>query len=125
MDTFEEIEKIHRNIKSRFIYQSDIEVWGTLEHWERYDQIPDDGDIIGDCDCFALACRKECRKLDIPSRLVHVITETNEGHLVLAVDEWILDNRMGKVVTKQYLDSMYLWIGISSYQKGGPWRKIL
>lgn len=115
--------KIHRDIKGRFVYVSDIERWGENEHWERYDQIPEEGEIRGDCDCFALACRRECRKLGIPSRLVHVLTETREGHLVLSVDKYILDNRQQRVVLAQDL-SRYEWIRISGYEKGDPWHMV-
>ncbi len=55
------LQDIHKDIKSRFQYVPDIERWDQAEHWERYDEIPEEGPIRGDCDCFALACRRECR----------------------------------------------------------------
>lgn len=123
-DLFKTLQNIHENIKKRFVYVSDIKRWGTNEHWERYDEIPETGEIRGDCDCFALACRRECRKLEIPSRLVHVLTETKEGHLILSVDKYILDNRMDYVVKKESLDGYYAWIRISGFEKGDPWHMI-
>ena len=124
IDTISEIKKIHRDIFTRFKYIPDKVLWGIDEHWEKEDEIPDTGVIKGDCDCFALACRKECRKLDIPSRLVHVITETEEGHLVLSVEDWILDNRYTSIMRKRDLDELYKWIRISGYEKGDPWHMI-
>ena len=124
MEILKEIKKIHHDILSRFEYMSDIKIWGVDEHWERYDEIPEEGPIVGDCDCFAMACRRECRKLDIPSRLVYVLTEKGGGHLVLSVDKWILDNRYTKVITKESLDGVYVWIRISAFKKGDPWHMI-
>jgi predicted transglutaminase-like cysteine proteinase len=118
----EQLDIIHNDIFSRFMYVPDIQRWGLSEHWERYDEIPEEGIIKGDCDCFALACRRECRKLDIQSRLVHVLTETNEGHLILSVDEYILDNRREKVVLAK--DLPYKWFRISGYETSDPWRLI-
>lgn len=117
------LTEIHRDIKRRFVYVPDITEWGVQEHWERYDEIPEEGEIRGDCDCFALACRRECRKRHIPSRLVHVLTETLEGHLVLSVGEYILDNRQRGVVRARDLIG-YEWIRISGYNRGDPWHMI-
>lgn len=121
---FRVLQDIHKRIKDRFVYKSDISVWGKSEHWERYDQIPEVGLIIGDCDCFALACRRECRKQGISSRLVYCKTETGEGHLVLSADIYILDNRLDFVVKKSALDGFYTWFKISGYEKGDPWYTI-
>lgn len=112
------LDKIHHSIKKRFVYRRDYELWDKVEHWERYDQIPNTGIIHGDCDCFALACRKECRKLGIRSRLVYCkVGDT--GHLVLESDGWILDNRYDQVVANTFLN--YNWISISGYDRGDDW----
>jgi predicted transglutaminase-like cysteine proteinase len=124
MELFIVLSEIHKNIKNRFIYKSDMDIWGKSEHWEGYDQIPDSGTIRGDCDCFAMACRKECRKLKIPSRLIHCLTENKVGHLVLSVDKWILDNRQDTVVEKESL-GYYSWIRASGYERGDKWHDII
>lgn len=124
MELYRVLTKIHNDIKSRFIFESDEKVWGVREHWESYDEIPEDGPIKGDCDCFALACRRECRKLGIPSRLVFCMTEDGTGHLVLSVDKWIIDNRFDIVVKKEDMEG-YLWIKISGYEKGDDWSDIV
>ncbi len=125
IDLYTALSEIHANVKRRFIYKSDMDIWGKSEHWESYDQIPDDGLIEGDCDCFTMACRKECRKLNIPSRLIHCLTENKIGHLVLSVDKWILDNRQDFVVKKENLDDYYSWIRASGYERGDKWHDII
>jgi predicted transglutaminase-like cysteine proteinase len=125
MELYDALVGIHGNVKRRFIYKSDISLWKVPEHWENYDQIPDVGTIVGDCDCFAMACRKECRKLNIPSRLIHCLTEDKVGHLVLSVDKWILDNRQKCPVEKTDLDDVYCWIKVSGYERGDKWHDIV
>ena len=56
---FSDLTSIFNNISLRFKYSSDLIEWNVRDHWENYDQIPEKGFIYGDCDCFALACRKE------------------------------------------------------------------
>ncbi len=122
---YKQLESIHKSVKSRFVYATDQKVWNQREHWENYHQIPDNGDIIGDCDCFAMACRKECRKLSIPSRLIFCFVEDNGrrgGHLVLSCKGWILDNRQWGVVGNTSLP--YEWISMSGYERGGDWHII-
>ena len=114
------------NVKSRFVYKKDIEVWDRLEYWEAEKQIPDKGLINGDCDCFALACRKECRKQNIPSRLVFCRVNVNKkwlGHLVLESIGYILDNISSDVIERDLLP--YKWVSISGYEKGDSWYSLL
>ena len=126
MERYEQLYPIFRDIHRRFIYTPDEVVWNKEEHWENESQIPDEGPIYGDCDCFALACRKECRKLGIPSRLVFCAVEVRGdyvGHLVLESDGWILCNNQYDVMMSQDLN--YLWLWISGYEKGDDWHVIL
>ena len=92
-DLVDNLDEIFISVKGRFVWVSDNELWERLEHWESYDQINDMGILYGDCDCFAMACRKQCRKLGIPSRIVYCKTETGGGHAVLESSGWILYNR--------------------------------
>lgn len=123
---YKTLRNIFKDVHSRFIYRKDIEVWDQLDHWETYEQIPDEGDIIGDCDCFAMACRKQCRALNIPTRLVYCLVKINgdwRGHLVLECVGFIFDcNRLDIVVTD---DLPYRWISISGYEKGDSWHSLL
>lgn len=124
-DLFDTLQDIFYNTKKRFKYTSDKVRWNMSEHWENYDQIPDTGYIYGDCDCFALACRKECRKLDIPSRLVFCKIKI-EGkwvyHLVLECIGWVFDNNQYEIRSNQ--DLPYTWISMSGYERGDSWSKI-
>ncbi len=122
---YRELEAIHKRVKGRFEYETDSVVWDQQEHWENYHQIPEDGPIIGDCDCFAMACRKECRRAGIPSRLIFCFVETKGkrfGHLVLSCKGWILDNRQNGVISNTML--MYDWISMSGYERGDDWHTI-
>lgn len=119
------LSTIHHSVYSRFKYVSDIKLWNKREHWEKYNEIPTEGIIEGDCDCFALACRRECRKLNIPSRLVYctVLRSGKErGHLVLESGGWILDNNHNQVMSNNQLD--YTWKKISGFEIGDPWHNI-
>ena len=120
------LKNIFKKIKNRFIYKKDIEVWDTMEHWESYKEIPEEGLIVGDCDCFALACRKECRKLNVPSRLVFCKVNVNGlwlGHLVLESFGFIFDCNRNDIISKQKL--LYKWVSISGYESGDPWHSLI
>ena len=112
------LEYIHSKVSDRFVYKADSLVWNKREHWENYEQIPDEGKIYGDCDCFAMACRKELRKLDLPSRLIFCLVSTT-GHLVLECNGWILDNINSYVRANTSL--AYTWVSMSGYERGDPW----
>lgn len=125
IERYNALKAIHKSVYDRFVYSSDERVWNKSEHWENYNQIPDEGYIYGDCDCFALACRKECRKQNIPSRLVFCAVNVNGewiGHLVLESDGWILENNQTTIKPSQDID--YAWLYISGYERGDPWRYI-
>lgn len=120
------VDQIHKLVFSNFTYKTDKKQYGELEYWVQ----PDDSytgheTIVGDCEDFALACRKLCDDNCYASRLVFCKTELDEGHLVLEVDGFILDNRMTKVVTNTYLKRKgYKFLSISGYKPGDPWRKV-
>lgn len=114
--------RIHNQVFSGFIYKTDKENYGELEYWAMpKDSIRSNG-IVGDCEDFALFCRKLCREEDLKTRLVLCLTEDDEGHLVLECEGWILDNRQHGVVKRQ--DLPYTWIRISGYEPGDDWHDI-
>lgn len=99
-----------------------MSIWGVEEHWETYDQIPG-GQFYGDCDTFVVALRKELLLRGIKSRMVSVWVDTPfNGHLVLEVKGWILDNRSFHVRSWEDLD--YMLISISGENPGDPWHSI-
>ena len=121
------LEQIHDDVFSKFKYKYDHKQYGIVEKWV----MPEDGfdgsqRIVGDCEDFALACRKLCRDRGInDSRLVVCMTEQNEGHCVLEVNGWILDNRRRAVVSRDALqEDGYRWIAISGYESGDDWFRI-
>ena len=124
-----QLQAIRDYVEWKFEYTSDQEQRGFPEHWvdrEELAELPDAerGEFKDDCDGFALACRYQCREEGIDnSRLVYCLTETGEGHLVLEVDGWILDNRRKWVTARD--DVTYTWVSVSGVTKGDPWHRIV
>jgi predicted transglutaminase-like cysteine proteinase len=117
------LSRIHKETLDRFTYLGDKENFDLEEHWPDPRMLPDPPKpFTGDCDDFALMCRKELKKHNIINRLVYCKVETGGGHLVCEVNGWILDNRCWKVAKRD--DLPYTWIAISGYEKDQPWRKI-
>ena len=116
---YKRANKIFKRVKRGFVWTSDIEAQGRIEHW----QIPPDIDQIkDDCDGFALACRFLCDEKGIKSRLILCITAAGEGHLVLAVGNYILDNTQWSIQTKSKLERKgYKWIAFSGLNRGDDW----
>lgn len=124
--TFEQVDEIHSQVFRNFTYMLDKKQYGLEEKWVVPSQAYDGTqDIVGDCEDFALACRKLCRDQGIPSRLVICKVETGEGHCVLEVAGWILDNRCRGVISRDRLEKRgYEWMLISGYEPGDPWQKL-
>lgn len=121
------LDKIHSTVFSNFKYKTDLEQFGVEEKWLMPDALYDGTTtVVGDCEDFALACRKLCRDNGIDnSRLVVCLTEDGEGHCVLEVNGWILDNRRRRVVTRDRLGSEgYKWLAVSGYNPGDDWHRI-
>lgn len=119
------VKSVFETVRKSFTYRSDPEVWQREEHWEDPAFIASQltkGEIIGDCDNFALACRYLLFSYNIPNRIAFCLTETGEGHLVCEAEGYVLDNRQTMVVPWKSLP--YKWIKISDYKVGGPWRNI-
>lgn len=117
------MKNIHRKILRRFVYVTDQIHWGMREHWETDEQIPETGKISGDCDAFALACRRELRAAGYQDvRLIFCKTELGEYHVVAELDGWIFDNRQRTVMRRD--DMRYDWLKISGTRAGEPWRNI-
>lgn len=90
-------------------YVSDSERYGLAECWT--------AGLVGDCEDFALWCRAKLNELDIWPDLVYCLTEKGEGHLVLHIDGWILDNRYGWVQKQD--DLPYSWVKLG--RPDGKW----
>lgn len=124
MDKIEQLKKIHGLVFKDFEYEYDRDQYGTEEKWVMPESTFDGTTpIVGDCEDFALACRKLCRDAGIDdTRLVACLTESGEGHCVLECEGWILDNRQRKLKSRDDLD--YTWLAISGYHPGDDWHVI-
>lgn len=122
VDIYKELSEIHKKVKKGFKWISDKELHNLMELWVP----PEDPlNVTGDCEEFAMACRKLCKQKNIKTRLVHCLVNIDgeqQGHLVLECNGWILDNIQNKVVSKDELD--YTWIKISGYERGEKWHYI-
>ena len=116
---------IHSKVLSNFTYKTDMKQYGMEEKWVMPEPNYDGSSkIVGDCEDFALACRKLCRDAGIDtSRLVYCKTENGGGHGVLEVEGWILDNRQEKLMNRDKVRG-YEWIAVSGYNSGDPWHYI-
>ena len=121
------LNEIHWLVLSNFTYKTDKELHDVSEHWVQPDESYDGTQkLIGDCEDFALHCRKLCRDANLKTRLVFCKDETGEGHLVLECNGFIIDNRQKSVVTNTYLIKKgYKFISISGYESNEPWKEIL
>lgn len=124
MDSIQLLNSLFQTVKQNFTYRSDKEQYKRDELWMQPIQgYIGKNHITGDCEDFALACRRLCRNAGIKnSRLVICKTESQEMHCVLEADGYVFDNRMNSVVTREDLDQRgYTWIAISGYEPGEPW----
>lgn len=118
-ELFQKISGIQTKVYNRFTYYTDEDQYGTAEKWV----IPSvSAPFSGDCEDFALACRKLCREQKIQSRLV-VCMVNGEGHCVLEVNGWILDCNYDHVVSRNELTN-YQWRAISGFDPGDDWKLI-
>lgn len=122
------LQKIHKNVLSRFVYTSDMKQFGEEEYW----YIPDVSSnvkIRGDCEDFVLACRELCIQEGIDNSRIVVCriergSQRGEHHAVLEVEGYILDNRQSSVRTINQLNREYSWIAVSGYDLCDNWNTI-
>lgn len=125
-ELFKTLTKIHKPLFKNFTYISDKKNYGVIEKWDIVEQDFDvNTKFKGDCECFALHCRKLCRDAGLQTRLV-ACSVNGEGHCVLECDGWVLDNRFNKVMSKDTLEKHegYKWLAISGFEAGEPWHNV-
>ena len=82
-------------------YQEDIVTWGVSDYWAAAQEIMSKG--AGDCEDFAILkyvagiSSKLFVEYQAKFLLVQII-RTQEYHMVLAVDNWVLDNRSPNII---------------------------
>jgi predicted transglutaminase-like cysteine proteinase len=119
------LAEIHKRVYGHFTYQTDLEQYGVLEKWV----MPTDTfqDFKGDCEDFALACRKLCTASTnplLPTRLV-VCTIDGEGHCVLECQGWIMCCNQKTLMSRDQLAKEgYEWLYISGFHPNDAWHKI-
>lgn len=122
-DVLNILNDIHRTVFRKFSYKTDQQQYDMLEKWVMPDYVYNGSQrLTGDCEDFALHCRKLCDDAGLKTRLVYCKTEDNEGHLVLEHKGYVLDNRQYKVVYRDDID--YKWISISGYNPGDDWHEV-
>jgi predicted transglutaminase-like cysteine proteinase len=119
----EQLSDIHKKVFESFKYVTDKKQYGQEEKWSVPPEFKEGMTFRGDCDDFAMMCRKLVREAGIEeSRLLVCYDETGEGHLVLEVKGYVLDNRSRKLETKDSLTKTgYKWVAISGYNPGDQW----
>lgn len=95
------IDDVNFEVNTSIIYKSDLSHYGVPDYWTipiRY----------GDCEDYALLKRKKLLKLGIKSTLMICYDENNVKHMVLIVDNKVLDNKRYAIYDKQ--DIRYKWV---------------
>lgn len=117
------LDSIMSRMAKGFTYETDQEQYGVEEKWV----MPSSQSLtmVGDCEDFALACRKLCRAENIQTRLV-VCTVDGVGHCVLEASGWILDCNYDEAKSRDELEKQgYVWYYISGFNPRDDWRMIV
>ncbi len=109
-------------VSDGFRYVTDEEQHGRREDW----RLPEAcGEVTGDCDDFAIACRTVLKEQGYRARLLFCKAETGEGHLICVLGKMALDNRQrGPVEIRALVDQGYSLMAVSGTQPGDAWREI-
>lgn len=108
----DQLQDVLNRAHAEHVYRYDRDLYGVNEHWEI--------GLEGDCEDFALWCRQELKQIGIHADLVYCKVETGEGHLVLHVEGWVLDNRHKWVMRQE--DLPYEWLRMND--ANGNWYSV-
>lgn len=123
---YQTLNAIQVKVHKHFTYKTDMEQYGTVEKWVMPSPtFKGATDFVGDCEDFALACRKLCRDAGLKTRLV-VCTMDGEGHCVLECEGWIMCCNQEQLMSRDDLEKHqgYHWLYISGFNPGDPWLEI-
>lgn len=125
------LKRIFETAIYSFDYITDQEQFGKIEHWN-CPVLDGRGRIQGDCEDFALYCRKLCREAEFKTELVYCLIEPPtfgngpRGHMVLHIEGQIMDNRRMFLTTVSKLKGQgYEFIAMSGQLPGDPWHYII
>ena len=96
----DKVSNLHSYYITKHVYKTDLEKHGVSDFWEAA--------LEGDCEDYALFMYKKAKTVGVESTMWIVRTETNELHMVLVVDDVVVDNRFNTTTLKS--DSNYKWI---------------
>jgi predicted transglutaminase-like cysteine proteinase len=120
---WDDIARVHEDMKFLFKYTPDIELYGKPEFWAVMNS-----DNMGDCEDFSLTCRQLLIDKGWERSMLRPAccwTETGGYHAVLVADiegaAYVLDNRQKSVLPWE--DLPYKWDKILSFI-GNEWVKI-
>lgn len=125
-------KNIHSLAFRKFMYASDLSLYGKAEDWRSHISAVKEGKhFTDDCDGFALTCADlllDSGALKSDVKLIVCYTETGEGHLVCGLDAegttWILDNRCRTIY--DFRDRKdYTWVHFMVLSRPGVWFKVL
>jgi len=121
-DNWALINEINRAVNGEIIARTDMELYGTPDHWT----FPDSG--YGDCEDYQLLKRKRLADAGLSRRAMRmtvVIDEQGEGHAVLMVrtdrGDFILDNVTDEVVS--WHETPYVYVSRES-QHATAWTSL-
>ena len=93
-------KQVHREIANQFIYVSDIENYGDEEFWTNTKIARRtlmgatlSSKYFGDCEDFAILCRKRLKERGYNSRLIFSETSKGTFHVFCMIGEMALDVR--------------------------------
>lgn len=116
---FDTLNAIQSKVYHKFTYETDREQYGVDEKWI----MPSIGSpFVGDCEDFALECRRLCRESGIQTRLVVCLID-GFGHCVLEASGWIFDCNYDHIVSRDDLKD-YNWWAISGFNPQDDWKLI-
>lgn len=134
MDDFtrDEIFKVNLFVNAAINPQSDLKKYGMEEHWAVPKFIEGKG-LEGDCEDYVLLKIHELKQAGVPlssMSIMHVKTETGEGHAVLAVrtnkGDLILDNLNNELRTPAQVQAAgYELIQAVSLTNKTQWQKLV
>lgn len=111
---FNKLTSVHNKYFRKFVYVTDQEQHGLIEHWVGDDELRkaiNGARLRGDCEEFARTCMLDVMDSGYRARLVFCIVETGDGHAVCEVVSadgkaaYFMDNRHKRLMTASELQA--------------------